>query len=169
MYILRVAALGILAAASFTAPAPAAAKEMKAIRAFGPWQVFCDQDGGFCATLQSVRDAAGHDVTAMVVPDPPGEAVAGLSITTPAGTDIDRGLTLTIGQGQATVRSSMMCYETNCAAQIGLSRGDLADLRRGAPVSVLFFMKQEPHGSFRIPLQMGSFREAYDSLPAPSR
>ena len=160
MYILRAAALGIIAAASFTVQAPASTEELKALRAFGPWQVFCDEDSGFCATLQSVRDAAGHDLTAMVVPDPPGEAVAGLSISTPADTDIDRGLTFTIGQRQATVRSSMICYETNCEAQIGLSMGDLADLRRGAPVSVLFFMKQEPHGSLRIPLQMGGFREA---------
>lgn len=164
----RAAATGcLLVAATCAAAAQGAPEAAGASATYGSWQVFCDKADGACTAVQAIGDPAGNEVLVMVVPDPPGEAVAGMTVATPADTDIGRGLTFILGDGQGTVRSAFQCFDTNCAISIGLGKRQLSDLRRGAPVSVLFYSKREPRGPFRIPLEMDGFREAFDSLPVP--
>lgn len=164
----RAAALGLLGAAVLAAPAVAGNRRGDTGTPYGDWKVFCPEEGQSCVAVQSVINAAGDDVVLMVSREPPGDTAV-LSVATPPGIAIGRGLTLVVGNRQATLRRGLTCYETNCAIQVGLDAQTLAMLRRGAPVSVLYYSSSTPQKPVRFRLSLNGFSQAFAALPAQSR
>ena len=121
----RAAALGLLVAAALAAPAVAGNRRGDTGTPYGDWKVFYPEEGQNCVAVQSVINAAGDDVVLMVSREPPGDTAV-LSVATPPGIAIGRGLTLIVGNRQAPLRRGLTCYETNCAIQVGLDAQTLA-------------------------------------------
>lgn len=122
-----------------------------------------------CELYQLMKDGEGNSVAeiTMIPLMNGGEAAAGATIVSPLETDLMKGISLQIDSGQRKAYPFNFCAPVGCVSRVGLSKGELDNLKRGnsASVGVLPFGAPEDQ-TVMLTLSLKGFTAGYAALEA---
>jgi len=175
----------LLAAALLWLPASAQAAEQAietlpekpVIKQFGNWNTRCEQyagkpDSKRCHAFVDVRVGDRKERILYLglgyMPDEKPGTVFIFAVT-PLGTMLPNGFRMRIDEKTSIDGHYLFCAPTGCQAEVTLTPAQLAALREGNELEVVFHLVEQ--GEVKVPMKLDGFKKAFDSLPksAPAR
>lgn len=133
----------------------------------GDWQVRCAADDAKnCFLYQLGRDENKNPIAEfnLVQLRNEGQAVAGITIVTPLGTNLGRGLKWRIDGGKARTYPYSWCAQVGCFARFGMTNDQIAGMKRGAQGLLALSAIQNPEKEVQLTISLTGFTAAYDTL-----
>lgn len=133
----------------------------------GDWQVRCAADDPQnCFLYQLGKDDAGNPIAEfnLVQLQNEGQAVAGITIVTPLGTNLGRGLKWKIDSGKSRTYPYSWCAQVGCFARFGMTDDQVAGMKRGAKGYLTLSAIQNPDAEIDLSISLTGFTAAYDTL-----
>ncbi len=133
----------------------------------GDWQVRCAADDPKnCFLYQLGKDEAGNPIAEfnLVQLQNEGQAVAGITIVTPLGTNLGRGLKWNIDSGKSRTYPYSWCAQVGCFARFGMTGDQVAGMKRGATGFLTLSSIQKPDTEVVLSISLTGFTAAYDTL-----
>src|SRR5919107_1425817 len=153
--------LGLLAAG------PAAAQGVVK-NTFGDWQLRCETPAGAkneqCAIVQNVAAEDRPNLTLLVIVLKTADGKSRLlRVAAPLGVLLPAGLGLKIDQNDVGRAGFVRCLATGCIAEVVLEDPLINQFKTGGTATFIVF--QTPEEGIGIPVSLGGFAQAFDSLP----
>ena len=135
---------------------------------FGDWQLRCETPAGAkneqCALVQSVAAEDRPHVTLLVIVLKTADGKSRLlRVVAPLGVLLPAGLGLKIDQNDVGRAGFVRCLATGCIAEVVLEDPLINQFKTGGTASFIVF--QTPEEGIGIPVSLGGFAQAFDSLP----
>lgn len=133
----------------------------------GDWQVRCAADDAQnCFLYQLGKDQAGNPIAEfnLVQLQNEGQAVAGVTIVTPLGTNLVRGLKWKIDSSKSRTYPYSWCAQVGCFARFGMTNDQIAGMKRGAKGFLTLSAIQNPDAEVALSISLTGFTAAYDTL-----
>jgi len=150
-----------------TAPAPEQAPTDVVYEVHGDWQVRCAADDPKnCFLYQLGKDGSGNPIAEfnLVQLQNEGQAVAGITIVTPLGTNLGRGLKWQIDSGKSRTYPYSWCAQVGCFARFGMTDEQISGMKRGAKGFLSLSAIQNPDAEISLSISLTGFTAAYDTL-----
>jgi invasion protein IalB len=161
------AILALAAGAALVAPGQAAAQgAVKSVH--NDWQIRCDTPPGAqaeqCALIQSVtaEDRANVGLTVIVLKTADQKSRL-MRVVAPLGVLLPSGLGLKVDQTDVGRAGFVRCLPNGCVAEVVMDDNLIRQLRAGQTATFIIF--QTPEEGIGIPVSLGGFAQAFDSLP----
>jgi invasion protein IalB len=151
---------------------PAASEVVEMVRdTFGAWEVRCTPDQKNCFMYQLASDAQNNpvaEVSLLKLPEN-GDAVAGVTMVTPLGTQLTTGIALQIDNGEGRQYPFNWCSQVGCFARFGLTQQTINAMKRGKSGKITLASVAAPETPLSLTLSLTGFTAAYDSLEHPAK
>jgi invasion protein IalB len=159
----------IIACAIFTCICGVSTAQIKEVvkARYAGWEIRCAPSGKDCFLYQLGKDASGEPVIEMSALKLPkgGNAAAGVTVVTPLGTLIDKGLTLQVDRGARRRYESSWCSDVGCFFRFGLDAKALRAFERGQRLNVVVYSAAKPNEAVAVVVPLKGFQQAYEALP----
>ena len=135
---------------------------------FGDWQLRCETPAGAtneqCAIVQNVaaEDRPNQTLLVIVLKTADGKSRL-LRVAAPLGVLLPAGLGLKIDQNDVGRAGFVRCLATGCIAEVVLEDPLINQFKTGGTATFIVF--QTPEEGIGIPVSLGGFAQAFDSLP----
>jgi invasion protein IalB len=135
---------------------------------FGDWQLRCETPAGAkteqCAIVQNVAAEDRPNLTLLVIVLKTADGKSRLlRVAAPLGVLLPAGLGLKIDQNDVGRAGFVRCLATGCIAEVVLEDPLIAQFKTGGTATFIVF--QTPEEGIGIPVSLGGFAQAFDSLP----
>ncbi|MBB1492229.1 MULTISPECIES: invasion associated locus B family protein [unclassified Paracoccus (in: a-proteobacteria)] len=135
----------------------------------GDWQLRClrTPDGKDpCELYQLLRDEKETPVAELSVIPFSGEAAAVLNFVAPLETDLQAGMGLQIGSGEANRYPFIVCAAIGCVSRLGMTEDELNLLKRGstATVTLLPFGGEPEENMVDLTVSLAGFTAGFTEL-----
>lgn len=133
----------------------------------GDWQVRCAADDPKnCFLYQLGRDENNNPIAEfnLVQLRNDGQAVAGVTIVTPLGTNLRSGLKWSIDSAAPRTYPYSWCAQVGCFARFGLTNDQVGGMKRGAKGFLSLTAIQAPEAEVKLTISLTGFTAAYDTL-----
>jgi invasion protein IalB len=151
---------------------PAASEVVEMVRdTFGAWEVRCTPDQRNCFMYQLASDAQNNpvaEVSLLKLPEN-GDAVAGVTMVTPLGTQLTTGIALQIDNGEGRQYPFNWCSQVGCFARFGLTQQTINAMKRGKSSTITLASVAAPETPLKLNLSLTGFTAAFDSLEGPAK
>lgn len=139
----------------------------------GEWEVRCTQaqETEKCNLYHLLGDGQGNSVAELNIEILPagGQAAAGVTMITPLGTLLTAQLGWRIDSGKTRRYPYSWCESGGCVARFGLTKGDVASMKKGANGKLTLVSVVAPDKPIELQLPLTGFTAAYNSIPAPAK
>ena len=135
---------------------------------FGEWQMRCETPPGAkneqCAIVQNVAAEDRPNLTLLVIVLKTADGKSRLlRVAAPLGVLLPAGLGLKIDQNDVGRAGFVRCLATGCIAEVVLEDPLINQFKTGGTATFIVF--QTPEEGIGIPVSLGGFAQAFDSLP----
>ena len=135
---------------------------------FGDWQLRCETPAGAkneqCAIVQNVAAEDRPNLTLLVIVLKTADGKSRLlRVAAPLGVLLPAGLGLKIDQNDVGRAGFVRCLATGCIAEVVLEDPLINQFKTGGTATFIVF--QTPEEGIGIPVSLGGFAQAFDSLP----
>jgi invasion protein IalB len=135
---------------------------------FGDWQLRCETPAGAkneqCAIVQNVAAEDRPNLTLLVIVLKTADGKSRLlRVAAPLGVLLPAGLGLKIDQADVGRAGFVRCLATGCIAEVVLEDPLINQFKTGSTATFIVF--QTPEEGIGIPVSLGGFAQAFDSLP----
>jgi invasion protein IalB len=135
---------------------------------FGDWQLRCETPAGAkneqCAIVQNVAAEDRPNLTLLVIVLKTADGKSRLlRVAAPLGVLLPAGLGLKIDDKDVGRAGFVRCLATGCIAEVVLEDPLINQFKTGATATFIVF--QTPEEGIGIPVSLGGFAQAFDSLP----
>jgi invasion protein IalB len=135
---------------------------------FGDWQLRCETPAGAkneqCAIVQNVAAEDRPNLTLLVIVLKTADGKSRLlRVAAPLGVLLPAGLGLKIDQADVGRAGFVRCLATGCIAEVVLEDPLMNQFKTGSTATFIVF--QTPEEGIGIPVSLGGFAQAFDSLP----
>src|SRR5829696_9834060 len=135
---------------------------------FGDWQMRCEQPAGAkaeqCALVQNVAAEDRPNLTLLVIVLKTADGKSRLlRVAAPLGVLLPAGLGLKVDQNDVGRAGFVRCLATGCIAEVVLEDPLINQFKTGGTATFIVF--QTPEEGIGIPVSLGGFAQAFDSLP----
>jgi invasion protein IalB len=135
---------------------------------FGDWQLRCETPAGAkneqCAIVQNVAAEDRPNLTLLVIVLKTADGKSRLlRVAAPLGVLLPAGLGLKIDQNDVGRAGFVRCLATGCIAEVVLEDPLINQFKMGGTATFIVF--QTPEEGIGIPVSLGGFAQAFDSLP----
>jgi invasion protein IalB len=135
---------------------------------FGDWQLRCETPAGAkneqCAIVQNVAAEDRPNLTLLVIVLKTADGKSRLlRVAAPLGVLLPAGLGLKIDQNDVGRAGFVRCLATGCIAEVVLEDPLINQFKTGGTATFIVF--QTPEDGIGIPVSLGGFAQAFDSLP----
>ena len=135
---------------------------------FGDWQLRCETPAGAkneqCAIDQNVAAEDRPNLTLLVIVLKTADGKSRLlRVAAPLGVLLPAGLGLKIDQNDVGRAGFVRCLATGCIAEVVLEDPLINQFKTGGTATFIVF--QTPEEGIGIPVSLGGFAQAFDSLP----
>jgi invasion protein IalB len=135
---------------------------------FGDWQLRCETPAGAkneqCAIVQNVAAEDRPNLTLLVIVLKTADGKSRLlRVAAPLGVLLPAGLGLKIDQNDVGRAGFVRCLATGCIAEVVLEDPLINQFKMGGTATFIVF--QTPEEGIGIPVSLGGFAQAVDSLP----
>jgi invasion protein IalB len=135
---------------------------------FGDWQLRCETPAGAkneqCAIVQNVAAEDRPNLTLLVIVLKTADGRSRLlRVAAPLGVLLPAGLGLKIDQNDVGRAGFVRCLATGCIAEVVLEDPLINQFKTGGTATFIVF--QTPEEGIGIPVSLGGFAQAFDSLP----
>jgi invasion protein IalB len=135
---------------------------------FGDWQLRCETPAGAkneqCAIVQNVAAEDRPNLTLLVIVLKTADGKSRLlRVAAPLGVLLPAGLGLKIDQNDVGRAGFVRCLATGCIAEVVLEDPLINQFKTGGTATFIVF--QTPEEGIGIPVSLGGFGQAFDSLP----
>ena len=135
---------------------------------FGDWQLRCETPAGAkneqCAIVQNVAAEDRPNLTLLVIVLKTADCKSRLlRVAAPLGVLLPAGLGLKIDQNDVGRAGFVRCLATGCIAEVVLEDPLINQFKTGGTATFIVF--QTPEEGIGIPVSLGGFAQAFDSLP----
>src|SRR4051812_41782684 len=160
---------GMAAGATALALAAAPARAQGVVKsAFDDWQLRCETPAGArneqCALVQNVAAEDRPNLTLLVIVLKTADGKSRLlRVVAPLGVLLPAGLGLKIDQADVGRAGFVRCLATGCIAEVVLEDPLINQFKTGSTATFIVF--QTPEEGIGIPVSLGGFAQAFDSLP----
>jgi len=138
----------------------------------GTWEVRCapNEQGEVCNLYHLLSDKDGNSVAELNIEILPagGQASAGVTLVTPLGTLLTSQVGWTIDAGKTRRYPFSWCEEAGCISRFGLTKGDIAAMKKGAGARVTVVSVTAPKTPIELDMSLTGFTAAFNSIPAPA-
>lgn len=149
-------------------PAPATQTPTDVVyEVHGDWQVRCAaEDASNCFLYQLGQDDNGNPIAEFnLLPlKGQGEAVAGITIVTPLGTDLRNGLDWSVDSAEPRKYPFSWCVSIGCFVRFGVTDEQITSMKRGANGRVRLSAIQAPGVPVNVKISLSGFTAAYATL-----
>jgi invasion protein IalB len=139
----------------------------------GNWEVRCTkvEEAEKCNLYHLLGDGQGNSVAEMNIEILPagGQAAAGVTLITPLGTLLTAQLGWRIDSGKTRRYPYSWCESGGCIARFGLTKGDIASMKKGANGKLTLVSVVAPDKPIVLELPLTGFTAAFNSIPAPAK
>ena len=135
---------------------------------FGDWQLRCETPAGAkneqCAIVQNVAAEDRPNLTLLVIVLKTADGKSRLlRVAAPLGVLLPAGLGLKIDQNDVGRAGFVRCLATGCIAEVVLEDPLINQFKTGGTATFIVF--QTPEEGIGIPVSLGGFAQAFESLP----
>ena len=135
---------------------------------FGDWQLRCETPAGAkneqCAIVQNVAAEDRPNLTLLVIVLKTADGKSRLlRVAAPLGVLLPAGLGLKIDDKDVGRAGFVRCLATGCIAEVVLEDPLINQFKTGGTATFIDF--QTPEEGIGIPVSLGGFAQAFDSLP----
>ncbi len=136
---------------------------------FGDWDLACiktDGDKDPCSLLQILRDDSDNRVAEVSLfwIDNGGQAAAGATVLVPLETLLPAQLTISVDDAPGKRYNYSFCNPIGCAAQIGLTKEDVAAFKKGNKATVSLVPAPAPDQRINLTLSLTGFTAGYEAV-----
>lgn len=136
----------------------------------GDWEIRCvkapEGRKDPCHIYQLLKQANGNPIAEISIfaLANPGEAVAGATIITPLETLLQKGLQISIDDGEPKIYPFSYCNAIGCHSRAGFTGPDLFSFERGKKATITIGALANPDAPVMIAMSLTGFTAAYDGL-----
>lgn len=119
-----------------------------------------------CELYQLLQDSDGNSVAEMtLIPLENGDVSAGATLVAPLETDLTRGLSVSIDNGEVRGYPFSFCAPVGCVSRMGFTAPELSELKRGAGATVsLLPFGADAENPVNLDLSLSGFTAAFDEM-----
>lgn len=133
------------------------------------WTIRCiraEEGTDPCELYQLLKDSEGNSVAEMtLIPLSNGDVAAGATMVVPLETDLTRGLSLSIDNGEMRGYPFSFCAPVGCVSRMGFTDGEVNELKRGAKATIsLLPFGADPENPVNLDLSLSGFTAAFDEM-----
>ncbi|SIT13668.1 invasion associated locus B family protein [Paracoccus saliphilus] len=133
------------------------------------WTIRCiraEEGTDPCELYQLLKDSEGNSVAEMtLIPLSNGDVAAGATMVAPLETDLTRGLSLSIDNGEMRGYPFSFCAPVGCVSRMGFTDGEVNELKRGAKATIsLLPFGADPENPVNLDLSLAGFTAAFDEM-----
>ncbi len=134
---------------------------------FGDWDLACiktDADKDPCSLLQVLRDENNNPVAEVSLfrIENGSQAAAGATVLVPLETLLPAQLTIAVDDAPGKRYNYSFCSPVGCAAQIGLTKEDIATFKKGNKATVSLVPAPAPDQVIKLTLSLKGFTAGFD-------
>jgi len=140
----------------------------------GPWELRCfkapkDAEEGFkevCHLFQKLADENGNEAGIIEIQRLADgqKAAAGVNFTSPLGSLLTAGVVMRIDSGKGTPYQYLFCDEIGCTSRFGLTKGQVASMRKGANGKITIGSISAPKKPINLIMSLSGFTAAWKAL-----
>ena len=92
------------------------------------------------------------------------DAIMGGTITTPLNVVLGRGIIVQVDEELPDQKEYTFCNQVGCYARFPVTKADIELYKKAGRMTAVLFAMQNPQQGLEIPLSLGGFTDAFDTL-----
>ncbi len=135
----------------------------------GDWEIRCQGDTN-CFMAQKIMTEQGNQIMEIsFIKLPMGsEAAAGVTVLTPLGTLLPRGLYFQVDENEPAQYPFSWCLAPGCFSRFGLTDLNMENMRKGGALKLALFSIADDQNPVSVQASLDGFTAAFDALEAPA-